>query len=230
MHVVYFKLNKRQAGILSRAIANRQGFTMVISKPQVTNSIEATPPAGSTEVPPDYIPLPLNRIQFAQFQQARSMRSGLTLSFSAHSFSKKGGFIPLVPLLLAALPGLFGAAPKIIKAAADGYTNLGKLAGIVKPKAAAPAAPKVEAPKVEPVPEKVLNEVVPPAPLAVGTSLASDIVEFVVGRPRGQPVRRQATEAAMRLGRGKKKGKSLKIFGEGLPPQIPQVNGHTILL
>ena len=123
MSVMHVVMNKAQLKRYHSAIKEKKGFELALTKKQIQEA--------STADIPGSVPIALNKMQAKAFERARAGQKPLKLSFSQTQMSRKsGGFIPLVPLLLSALPGLLGAAPQILEGVKSGYENVAKLAGV----------------------------------------------------------------------------------------------------
>ncbi len=209
---VVFKLSNVQLRTLGSAIQNKSGFNITLTKKQVAESGGAH--RNGT------IQLPLTKPQLVALKVAREAATGMVLVFNSRAFGQRGGFIPLLPLLIAAIPGLAASAPDILKSFAGGYKNLAKLSGIkVDPDAPAAVVEKAVEKAVDAVVEKAVEAAAPVrrrGGKVFGESVASDIVEFVVGKPR----------APRKTGKGQKKGSSLKIHGESLKIHGESLNIH----
>lgn len=118
---MFVNLTQVQRRRLAKAIEKREPYTLKLTKKQVS-TISDEPEDGKVE-------LKLNKLQAKQCLKARASGTPFVVSYSKSQIMR-GGFIPLIPLLLSALPGLLGAAPQILDGVKSGYENVGKLVGI----------------------------------------------------------------------------------------------------
>src|SRR5690606_37374563 len=103
MTVVFFKLTKAQTKAVTDAYRVKTAVTLNFTKAQLQSSGAAAFEGA--------VPVPLNVHQFKRYQSAKNLGQKLSITIAATSM-RIGGFLPL---LLAAIPGLLGAAPGIAK-------------------------------------------------------------------------------------------------------------------
>lgn len=148
--MLFFLLSKSQRQQLQKARKAGEAFTLRLSKKQIESIGEFENAESAHQNNPAYVYIPLNKAQIVHIMKAKNAGPRAASVSISKSVMQKGGFIPLIPLLLSALPGLLGAAPQILGGIKSGYENVAKLAGI-KTGSDTPAPENIPAaPGVEP--------------------------------------------------------------------------------
>lgn len=128
---MFIQLTPAQIKAMMRAIKNKTGYQLRLTKKQVASASETEFEIFNDDGSPSSLkpfPIQLLKRQTQLLAKAKEQNKPVVISFSASQMSRKSGGI--FPLLMAAIPGLLGAAKPIANGFVDGFRNLGKLLGI----------------------------------------------------------------------------------------------------